>query len=349
MKKLNHIFYNSAIFIYVIFLRHIRFIKILLLIIFIQSFFWGCGYETKADKFKLLPESSYSNYLMNKVSGATPETHYYGDTGIPNDYNTHLLNKGKDAYALESQPTSFSWADRGAVTVAKNQGQCGSCWAFAATGAFESKIIINFGIIYNLSEQQQVSCNNISEHGCAGGNLTSIIYWEDAGWNHGPMLENCTGYCACDEPCSNFSGTCYEMGYRTTGFYTVNTNNINDIKSSLYNNGPAYFGFDVYEDFEVFWGYGEYQAVYTNTDTSAIYLGGHAVLIIGWNDDKGAWLCKNSWGAFSGPNGNGTFWMAYSGHIHNLNLRMANDIMKPDLKTYSTPCQIPGMNINCCN
>ena len=51
--------------------------------------------------------------------------------------------------------------------------------------------------------------------------------------------------------------------------------------------------------------------------------GGHAVLLIGWDDWKQAFLCKNSWGN-GGPNGDGTFWIAYSGHANNLGFGMAN-------------------------
>jgi len=48
------------------------------------------------------------------------------------------------------------------------------------------------------------------------------------------------------------------------------------------------------------------------------------VLIIGWNDTEDAYLCKNSWGATGGPNNDGTFWIAYSGHAHNLYFGMVN-------------------------
>jgi hypothetical protein len=48
------------------------------------------------------------------------------------------------------------------------------------------------------------------------------------------------------------------------------------------------------------------------------------VLLIGWDDSKGAYLCKNSWGRNDGPNGDGTFWIAYSGHAHSLGFQMSN-------------------------
>jgi hypothetical protein len=94
------------------------------------------------------------------------------------------------------------------------------------------------------------------------------------------------------------------------------------IKISLYNDGPTYFRFDVYSDFDTFWNTASPGAVYTHT--TGTYEGGHAVLIIGWDDTKQAWLLKNSWGATGGPNDDGTWWMAYTGHSPSLNFGMAN-------------------------
>jgi len=109
------------------------------------------------------------------------------------------------------------------------------------------------------------------------------------------------------------------LEYRVTGYYTVLSS---QYKDSLYEDGPSYWRFDVYEDFMDFYSDAASGSVYTQTTGSK--LGGHAVLIIGWDDAKGAYLCKNSWGSTSGPQDDGTFWISYSGHAHNLNIQMAN-------------------------
>ncbi len=246
---------------------------------------------------------------------------------------------------LDSLPPAYDARDEGIVTPAKNQGSCGSCWAFASTGALESHILeANLGhapspdlaeriesdewriylplvvqsssrTIPDLSEQQQVSCNTAMS-GCSGGNSTALRYWEAKG----PLEESCFPYTANDwTPCAE--GQCPQLPYRVTGWHTVPVSTA-DFKGSLYTYGPSYWRFVVHEDFYMFWSYGNADEVYVNQFN--LPLGGHAVLLIGWDDTKGAFLCKNSWGSNGGPNGDGTFWIAYSGHATDLQFGMAN-------------------------
>lgn len=164
---------------------------------------------------------------------------------------------------------------------------------------------------FNLSEQQQVSCNT-SMYGCGGGNATALRYWE----TKGPMEESCTGYPSTNGSsyaCAQMSA-CSLLDYRTKEYYTVDTSDVNEIKTSLNTDGPAYFRYLVYNDFYTFWGTYSPGTVYTQQ--TGAYVGGHAVLLIGWDDTKQAWLLKNSWGATGGPNGDGTFWMSYTGHAN---------------------------------
>ena len=228
--------------------------------------------------------------------------------------------------AIKALPGSYDARDDGIVTSAKDQGSCGSCWAFASVGAFESHLLKEFAVEpKDLSEQQQVSCN-LSMGGCCGGNMTALQWWQ----TQGAIKETCFPYgessTICPPtyrtvPCGDSSG-CRQLLYRVTNYHTINTASPDQVKTSLYNDGPSYFRFDVYSDFSNFWSSGSPGEVYVNgPDTTE--RGGHAILIIGWDDNKGAYLFKNSWGT-GGPNGDGTFWMAYSGHAHDLNFQMAN-------------------------
>ena len=254
----------------------------------------------------------------------------YGLGDIPLDPETYqkYLKVYPDAMA-EGLPAAYDARNDGIVTSAKNQGACGSCWAFASAGALESHILKDGGQEYDISEQQQVSCN-LDNYGCCGGYSDAVTFWE----SQGPILESCGSYeesgtsCSTAErtvPCSNLSG-CSELSYRVTDWHTVSAT-VTDFKTSLYNDGPSYWRYDVFEDFMDFWRTAQSGEVYVNINASEEnYLGGHAVLIIGWDDAKGAYLCKNSWGATGGPNEDGTFWIAYSGHADPLGLRfgMAN-------------------------
>lgn len=269
-------------------------------------------------------EEVYGDGVDQNCNGQIDERNYetsIGDNGIPSNYADTMIYYGDQSD--EQLPAAFDWRERGMVTPAKDQGGCGSCWAFAVVGAIESKILIEGGPIYNLSEQQQVSCN-YQMMGCNGGNMEAFNYWT----NKGPLEESCAPYKEMESSCSEV-GDCTPLTYYTSNFYTVDMNTTVDPKISLYEDGPTYFRFDVYSDFadsmgkSGFWRTSGPGTVYRQE--SGNLRGGHAVLVIGWDDNKGAWLCKNSWGGEkSGPNGDGTFWIAYDGHANDLHFGMAN-------------------------
>merc|ERR1712216_484949 len=71
---------------------------------------------------------------------------------------------------------SLDWVSKGAVTPAKNQARCGSCWAFSTTGAVEGALAVATGKLISLSEQQLVSCDTGS-NGCQGGSMDQAIQW----------------------------------------------------------------------------------------------------------------------------------------------------------------------------
>ena len=233
----------------------------------------------------------------------------------PVTYQKHL--KFRPEMALESLEPAYDARDEDIVTPAQNQGSCGSCWAFASVGAMESHLLKAYAYgPTDLSEQQQVSCNT-AMYGCSGGSSTAIRYWEAKG----PIYESCFPYTASDATACG-EVLCEQLGYRVVDWHTVPAT-ANDFKSSLYTYGPSYWRYDVYDDFYTYWNQGYPGEVYVNQANSS-YKGGHAVLLIGWDDSKSAYLCKNSWGTNGGPNDDGTFWIAYSGHAHNLSFGMAN-------------------------
>jgi hypothetical protein len=251
--------------------------------------------------------------------GASSQRYPLGDMGVPEDYVQYLRAFPESPGLI---PPIFSWEDYNVVRPAGNQGSCGSCWAFAAVGTMESRIAIATGDLMDLSEQQLVSCDD-TQGGCSGGSGTALRYYE----TEGPMSEKCAGYEAWDMPCEDLDH-CRQMDYYTTGFYWVEGDVANDVKAAVYEDGPAYFRFNVYPDFFDYWDTAGPGQVYTNH--GGTLQGGHAVLIVGWDDSRGAFKCRNSWGRYAGPNSDGTFYIAYSGHDHDLALTLAGtDLVLP--------------------
>ncbi|MBD3348403.1 MAG: T9SS type A sorting domain-containing protein [Candidatus Eisenbacteria bacterium] len=196
-------------------------------------------------------------------------------------------------------PDSFSWRAQGIMTPVKSQGGCGSCWDFAGVGALEAVIKQNTGTELNLSEQQVLSCATPG-YGCGGG-------WYAWAWSHfrdyGAVDETCMPYEADDTvPCAEDG--CARVA--TTNDWIDIPGDVNVIKTALLD-APVATTFTVYDDFS---SYGS--GCYEHEGDDPI---NHAVVIVGWDDNKcgagdGAWLCKNSWGDGWGDLG-GYFWIKY--------------------------------------
>ncbi len=177
------------------------------------------------------------------------------------------------------------------VTPVRNQGQCGSCWAFGGVAAMESKILISGntpGYPLDLSEQFLVSCSQGSCNGWGAAETVSYLQ------NEGTVDEPCLPYGASDLiPCTD---RCSDWIYRNMklenwGFCT----GVAQMKAAL-NVAPITGCFIVYDDFMSYGG-GVYQHVWGD------YAGGHMISIVGYSEAQNAWICKNSWGGGWGEDG----------------------------------------------
>ena len=105
---------------------------------------------------------------------------------------------------VSAAPDSVDWRAKGAVTAPKNQGQCGSCWAFSTTGSMEGRYQIAGNTLTSFSEQQFVDCSgSFGNQGCNGGLMDDAFkYAEQA------KIETETdyGYTGRDGPCHSAGG-----------------------------------------------------------------------------------------------------------------------------------------------
>jgi cathepsin L len=193
-------------------------------------------------------------------------------------------------------PVSFDWRDKGVVQVVKDQGQCGSCWAFSAVAAQESQWAIRDGVLYSLSEQNLIDCVTTCS-GCSGGDKIAAydyIATVQLGYFN---LEDDYPYIAAEQPCA------YDKGKRYTqlsGYFPTLPGSESVLLEAIYQSGPAAVSIDAaHTSFQLYSG-----GIYNEPDCSSTS-SDHAVLCVGYGADgfNPFWIVKNSWGTGWGEQG----------------------------------------------
>ena len=199
----------------------------------------------------------------------------------------------------------FDWSTLNQVTPVKDQGWCGSCWAFAATGAYEASYLRRNGTVIDASEQYIIDCaktNDGMDAGSCSGGLAAKAFEHYV--REGGVYEATVPYHATNQACTNPATPLDAIAW---GFVNPATDQPTtaEIKAALCIYGPLTAGMRVVSNaFKAYTG-GVYNEAVGSDDAGE----GHAVVIVGWNDDLGAWRVKNSWGTDWGENG--YFWIAY--------------------------------------
>ncbi|MGN0311895.1 MAG: C1 family peptidase [Lachnospiraceae bacterium] len=259
-------------------------------------------------------------------------------------------------------PESYNLVDMGMVTSVKDQGDYGTCWAFAATAAMESNALMQGLGEYDLSEAQlayfEFNNPSVQATGLEGDNVTlETGTWYEVGGNnvltatllakgYGPVSEQDVPYSRITSKLSDtyaYSSNALDLD----SVYEIASNNKNAIKEAIMKNGAVTMSAYMEKDRE-----------YYNSATASLYVGrreqaDHEVCVVGWDDNysrenfgrvkpssNGAWLCKNSWGSSWGKNG--YFWISYEDVVSNSKSESCYSFVMKKSGTYSNLYQYDG-------
>jgi cathepsin H len=204
------------------------------------------------------------------------------------------VNTGVDDPAVD-------WRTKGVVTPVKNQGSCGSCWAFSTIGAVESTWAIKTGKLLTLSEQQLVDCaGGFKNMGCRGGLPSQAFQY--IMWTKGSQDSQSYPYTGRD-------GSCKFNKDKVVATLTDEVNITEKAENDLVNaitGRPVSVAYQVSSDFRSYRS-GVYDSKQCRSGPMDV---NHAVLAVGYNSTSAGvpyYIIKNSWGTSFGIQG--YFWM----------------------------------------
>jgi cathepsin L len=196
---------------------------------------------------------------------------------------------------VKDLPDTVDWRTQGYVTGVKDQGQCGSCWSFSATGSLEGQYFHKSKTLVSFSEQQLVDCSGeFGNQGCNGGLMDQAF---DYIKKYGIEKEEDYPYTARDGKCKYASGKTVTT---VSGYTDIPTTDEAKLKEAVATVGPVSVAIDAsHLSFQLY-----RSGVYNEKSCSQTQLD-HGVLAVGYGAENGNnyWLVKNSWGGSWGQKG----------------------------------------------
>jgi len=237
------------------------------------------SYSLAMNKFADLTNDEFKRLYMPPAFTAGPKT---GSKYLPHTF---------------AIPSSVDWRTQGYVTPIKDQGQCGSCWAFSATGSLEGQHFKSTGNLVSLSEQNLVDCSGkFGNMGCNGGLMDYAFAYIQA--NNGIDTESSYPYTARTGPTCLFNAA--NVGATDSGFTDINSGDEQALTQAIATVGPISVAIDAsHPSFQLY-----HQGVYNEPACSSTNLD-HGVLAVGYGALNGTehYIVKNSWGTSWGMQG----------------------------------------------
>ncbi|XP_068109356.1 cathepsin K-like [Hyperolius riggenbachi] len=232
---------------------------------------------------------------MNRLGDMTREEIVRKMTGLKVPARNRIRNATEDeTNELEKLADSVDYRKKGYVTPVRNQGDCGSCWAFSSVGALEGQLKKTTKRLVVLSPQNLVDCVKKND-GCGGGYMTNAFeYVRD---NKGIDSEEAYPYTGVDQACNY---TAKGKAAKCKSFKEVPEGNEKALKKAVCSVGPVSVGIDASLSTFHFYSTG----VYYDPECSPEEIN-HAVLAVGYGAQKKSkhWIVKNSWGEDWGDKG----------------------------------------------
>jgi cathepsin L len=215
-------------------------------------------------------------------------------------YNTYRVNTNRTlSEEVHGEPNyemaaTVDWRTKGAVTGVKNQGQCGSCWAFSTTGSVEGAFFLAKGSLISSSEQELVDCSgSFGNDGCDGGLMDNAFQYIMS--KSGINRESTYPYTAQDGSCASKPTN---IGASIKNFVDVQSQDEASLVSAI-NKQPVSVAIDASQSSFQFYSSG----VYYEPSCSSTQLD-HGVLAVGYGTQgSDYYIVKNSWGSSWGQNG----------------------------------------------
>lgn len=221
------------------------------------------------------------------------------DIDVPLTTSTSNMLRRRRNRRMKDLPDSIDWVEKGAIVDVKNQGMCGSCWAFSAIAAIEGAHFIDTGNLVSLSEQELIDCDKL-DLGCGGGLMDNAFLF----------AQNSTGFCSEEDypyvmhkrwlkGCGTLTGECEPVEHTRVASFEDVENTVEALMAAIAEQ-PVSVAIQADQQSFQFYRSGVFDDPACGNDLD------HGVTAVGYGtseDGKDYFKVRNSWGGTWGDGG----------------------------------------------